>query len=72
MSREIVEVVKMIQKIVKIRDLDDRASIKDDLAYWLSRNPEERLAAVEYMRRQYHGNTARLQRSARVIQRPQR
>ena len=65
------EVIKMIRKIVKIRDLDDRDSIKDDLDYWLSRNPEERLAAVECMRRQHHGNTARLQRTARVIQRPQ-
>jgi len=61
----------MIQKIVKIRDIDDPASIKDDLAYWLSKDPEERLAAVEFIRRQYHGNTARLQRTARVIQRAQ-
>lgn len=61
----------MIRKIVKIRDLDDPDSIKNDLDYWLSRNPEERLAAVEYMRRQHHGNTARLQRTARVIQRTQ-
>jgi len=61
----------MIQKIVKIRDLDDCSSIKDDLAYWLSKDPEERVAVVDYLRRQYHGNTARLQRTARVRQRTQ-
>jgi hypothetical protein len=53
----------MIQKIVKIRDLEDNDSIKADLEYWLSKSPTERLAAVEYMRRQYHGNTARLQKN---------
>jgi len=62
----------MIQKIVKIKDLDDRSSIKDDLAYWLSKDPEERVAVVDYLRRQYHGNATKLQRTARVIQRTQR
>lgn len=61
----------MIQKIVTIRDIDDRFSIKDDLAYWLNKDPEERVAVVDYLRRQYHGNTARIQRTARVIQRSQ-
>jgi hypothetical protein len=61
----------MIQKIVKIRDLNDPDSIKADLDYWLSKSFEERLAAVELTRRQYHGNKAKLQRTARVIQRTQ-
>jgi hypothetical protein len=31
----------------------------DDLAYWLSRPPAERLAAIEFLRRQFydHGKT---------------
>ena len=62
---------KMIQKIVKKCNVDEFSSIREDLAYWLSRPPEERVATVDYLRRQYHGNTARLQRSARVIQRAQ-
>ena len=33
---------------------------------------EERVAAVDYLRRQSHGSTARLQRVARVIQRSSR
>jgi len=61
----------MIQKIVKRRDLHDFSSIPEDLIYWLNRTPEERVAAVDYLRKQYHGSTERLQRSARVIQRSQ-
>jgi hypothetical protein len=61
----------MIQKVVSKRNLNDVSSIKDDLAYWLSKTPDERVAAVDYLRKLYHGNTARLQRSARVIQRTQ-
>jgi hypothetical protein len=58
----------MIQKIVKKGAVDELSSIKEDLAYWLSKPPETRIAAVEYLRRQHDGNSARLQRSARIIQ----
>jgi len=63
----------MIKKIVKIQRLNEHkiASLNNDLVYWLSKTPEERILAVEYLRRQYHGSTARLQKSARVIQRSQ-
>lgn len=43
-----------------------------DLAYWLSKTPAERIAAVEELRRHYHGDTERLQRSVRVIRREPR
>ena len=58
----------MIQKIVKKAGMNEFSSIKEDLSYWLSRPSEERVAAVDYLRRQYNGNTARLQRFARIIQ----
>jgi hypothetical protein len=58
----------MMQKIVQIRSLDSNTR-REDLAYWLSRPPAERVAAVEYLRRQFHGSAARLQRTARVTQR---
>lgn len=63
----------MIKKVVTKRNLikHKECSINDNLAYWLSRLPEERIATVEYLRRQYHGSTARLQRSARTIKRTQ-
>ncbi len=59
----------MIQKVVNKHDLCNFSSIKEDLRYWLSRTPGERVAAVDYLRKQYHGSTERLQRSARVIKR---
>ena len=62
---------KLIKKVVKKSRMDERSSIQEDLAFWLDKSPEERISAVEYLRRQYDGNTARLQRSARIIQLPQ-
>ena len=62
----------MIRKIVKKHRLQDHASRQEDLAYWLNKTPEERIAAVDFLRTQYDGNTARLQSVARVVQRPQR
>jgi hypothetical protein len=59
----------MVQKVVNKRDLHDFSSIKEDLIYWLGKTPEERVAAVDHLRKQYHGSTERLQRSARVIKR---
>ena len=58
----------MIKKIVQIKNIKDD-NLMDDLKYWLSRTQEERLSAVEFLRRQAHGSTERLQRVARVIQR---
>jgi len=58
----------MIKKVVKKYRIEDLSSIREDLAYWLSTSYEERISAVAYLRRQYQGNTTRLQRSARVIQ----
>jgi len=58
----------MIEKTVKKLDLIKDSSIKEDLAYWLSKTPQERIAAIEFLRGQYHGGSARLQRSARVVQ----
>jgi hypothetical protein len=61
----------MIEKTITKQHLTEHKlkSIADNLAYWLTKTAEERIAAVEYLRRQYHGSTARLQRSARVIHR---
>lgn len=43
-------------------DLKKNDSIADDLKFWLNKSHEERVSTVEYLRRQYHGSTARLQR----------
>ena len=62
----------MIEKVVTRRPLHDASSVEEDLAYWLSKSPEERVAAVDNLRKQRHGSAARLQRAVRVIQRSQR
>jgi hypothetical protein len=59
----------MIKKTIKIKNLNDKNLISDDLKYWLSKPPEERVAAVDFLRRQYHGSSERLQRVVRVVQR---
>ena len=41
----------MIQKFVHKRDLRNFLSIKEDLRYWLGKTPEERVAAVDYLRK---------------------
>lgn len=57
-----------MEKVVKKRKLSD-ITFLEDLDYWLSKSPEERISAVEYLRIQYYGNSARLQRSVRIVQR---
>lgn len=63
----------MIKKVVAKQNLQEHKnrSLQNDFAFWLSKSPEERIAAVEYLRKQYNGSTARLQRTARIIERPQ-
>jgi len=56
-----------IKKVVKKMTLEEAQSPTRDLAYWLSRPPEERIEAVELLRRQVHGDSLRLERTARVI-----
>ena len=58
----------MIKKVVTKRKFDDN-SILDDLAYWQNRSPEERISAVEILRRQYYGSSERLQRVSRIVER---
>jgi len=36
----------MIKKTVKKLDLKRDSSIKEDLAYWLSKTPQERIVAI--------------------------
>ena len=56
----------MIKKIISKFSLSQWHKEKDDLLYWLSRSPEERIGAVEFLRKQYYGDSARLQRTVSV------
>jgi hypothetical protein len=46
----------MIEKVIRIKNLNDKSLISDDLKYWQSKSPEERVATVDYLRKQYHGS----------------
>jgi hypothetical protein len=62
--------VSMIKKVVSKSKLPDYDEIKENLAFWQSKTKSERIAAVEHLRRQFHGNSNRLQRVIRIFQRP--
>ncbi len=59
---------KLRRDVFKVTSLDEPA---DDKGYWLSKTPEERLEAVELMRRMIYGDEAikRLQRVLEITQR---
>ena len=61
----------MNRKVVKLHHMDEYDEVKENLRYWLTRPPEERLDAVDELRRQAYGDPQRLQRVARVIQQAQ-
>ncbi len=64
----------MIEKKVRKRPLDDKSATADNLAYWLSKTPEERIAEVRRLRRQVYGNKvdAPMQRVVRIVRRSSR
>lgn len=62
----------MIKKVVFKTGLHRKEVAAPDLQYWLGRSSVERLAAVDYLRKQFYGTSARLQRVARVVERKQR
>ena len=62
----------MIKHVIFKKNLKNYSEIKENLAYWLKQTPEARISAVELFRKQYYGNSERLQRTARIIQRAPR
>ncbi len=61
-------IVYMIQRVITKRKMS-KSSSSDDLKYWLNRSVEERISAVEILRRQHHGSSERLQRVSRIVER---
>jgi hypothetical protein len=59
----------MIKKVVRKYSMKGFSETKENLKYWLSRPPKERVAAVDFLRKQYYGNLPRLQRVVRIIKR---
>jgi hypothetical protein len=69
MKEELAHTARKIRKEVCRGSLADLQSAQHDLSYWSALPAEERIAAVEHLRKQRHGIGARLQRVARVVQR---
>lgn len=59
----------MIEKVVKkyTPGVDDHQQELDNLEYWLSRPPEERIAEVERLRRMVHGEPRPIEKIVRVV-----
>ncbi|MFP4153535.1 MAG: hypothetical protein ACLFSV_11875 [Alkalispirochaeta sp.] len=55
-----------IERVITRRNLTDNEAA-DNLRYWLSRPPEERLAEVERLRRLYYGTIPGLERTVRIV-----
>ncbi len=58
-----------MEKVVRKISLNDKRNY--DLEYWLLKTPQERIEAIEFLRKQTYetkdGSSPRLQRTARVI-----
>jgi hypothetical protein len=61
-----------LQRVLTQITFHEEERTRPTLRFWLSRPPAERLAAVEFLRRQMHGSGARLQRVHRVLDCPWR
>ncbi len=49
----------MITKTIRKENLSNLSEVKENLNFWLEKTPEERIAAVESLRRQQHGSSER-------------
>ncbi|MBS3945876.1 MAG: hypothetical protein KGZ42_10285 [Melioribacter sp.] len=62
-----------MEKVVRKISLKDKRNY--DLEYWLSKTPEERIYAIELLRKQLYekndGSAPRLQRILKIIKRKQ-
>lgn len=56
----------MIEKVVTVTDLEE-SSAKDDLSFWLSRLPVERLEAVDILRQRVFDVPAQMERILKVV-----
>ncbi|MPM87689.1 hypothetical protein SDC9_134789 [bioreactor metagenome] len=52
-------------KIIRLKESDELA----ELAYWRNKTPQERLKALETLRKQFYGTASGLQRSVKIFRR---
>lgn len=63
---------RLDRRAICVTSFDEETHTNRALRYWLTRPTTERLAAVEFLRRQVVGSGARLRRVLRVTTRPAR
>ena len=60
-----------MEKVIRKISLKDKRNY--NLEYWLSKTPEERISAIEFLRKQFYetkdGSAPRLQRVINIIKR---
>ena len=56
----------MTEKLVKQRKLKKLTKAEKNLAYWLTKTPEERVAEIERLRKQRYGDSVKLERVVRI------
>jgi hypothetical protein len=70
-----------MDRVLNLTSFDEELAANRALEFWLSRPPEERIAEVERLRREYwealggaerHGVAQGLPRSLRIVEREQR
>ena len=61
-----------MEKKIKKSPLNNPKAVQEDLEYWLSRTPEERVSVVEVLRRKHYGDMGRIQRVVRKFRRQTR
>ena len=61
-----------IERCLEVLPSGEHAEKRGSVDYWLNQPPEIRLAAVEFLRQQFHGPGARLRRVLRVTARTPR
>ena len=57
----------MIEKVITVTTLEHDSAM-DDLAYWLGRPPEERLAAVDLLRHRFFDIPGKMERILEVAE----
>lgn len=60
---------RLDRRVLTVTTFADEKRTNPALAYWRQRPPAERVAAVEFLRRQYIGPGARLRRVLRIVER---
>jgi hypothetical protein len=60
---------RLDRRALTVTTFADEKRTNPALAYWRLRPPAERVAAVEFLRRQYIGPGARLRRVLRIVER---